>query len=65
MSIESNKGQPAAKTINCIKCMYYYVTWDPVMPKGCKAFGFKTHEIPSVLVKKSSGHACLKFESKL
>jgi hypothetical protein len=61
----NNKEQPQAKAINCIKCAYYYVTWDPSFPKGCKAFGFKTSEIPSALVKKSSGHACLKFEAKL
>ncbi|NHN29411.1 uracil-DNA glycosylase [Paenibacillus agricola] len=64
MRNKSNNEQPVAKPINCIKCVYYYVTWDPAMPKGCKAFGFKTRELPSVVVKKSSGHACLKFEAK-
>ncbi|OMF13549.1 uracil-DNA glycosylase [Paenibacillus sp. FSL H7-0331] len=53
------------KPINCIKCVHYYVTWDPAFPKGCRAFGFKTSEMPSTLVKRSSGHPCLKFESKL
>jgi hypothetical protein len=63
MNDASSKEQPQAK-INCIKCKHYYVTWDPTFPKGCKAFGFKTSELPSVLVKKSSGHPCMNFEPK-
>ncbi|SFL10665.1 hypothetical protein SAMN03159341_103237 [Paenibacillus sp. 1_12] len=63
MKEDSDKAS-AKFIINCIKCVHYYVTWDPAFPRGCKAFGFKTAEMPSTLVKRSSGHPCLKFESK-
>lgn len=49
---------------DCFKCQYFYVTWDPHFPKGCKAFGFKTRQLPSVEVMKASGQACLRFEKK-
>ncbi|WP_342515549.1 hypothetical protein [Sutcliffiella sp. FSL R7-0096] len=47
-----------------MKCKHYYVTWDANFPKGCRAFGFKTNQVPSVAVLRSSGSPCLKFESK-
>ncbi|WP_443661950.1 uracil-DNA glycosylase [Clostridium sp.] len=49
---------------NCCKCIYYYITWDPTYPKGCKLYGFKSANSPSILVKKSSGIACAKFTPK-
>lgn len=51
--------------ISCFKCKHFYVTWDPVSPKGCRAYGFKTHEIPSQVVMRDSGHDCLSFEEKI
>ncbi|WP_404429822.1 hypothetical protein [Sutcliffiella horikoshii] len=53
-----------AKRINCLKCKHYYVTWDAKFPKGCRAFGFKTNQMPSVAVLRSSGSPCLKFDAK-
>jgi hypothetical protein len=50
--------------INCLKCKYYYITWDPAFPKGCKLFGFKSLNLPSMLVKQSSGLPCGKFAPK-
>nr|WP_102710884.1 uracil-DNA glycosylase [Paenibacillus castaneae] len=50
--------------INCLKCKHYYVTWDPKSPKGCKAFGFKTQQMPSSVVLSSSGNPCMHFEEK-
>lgn len=50
--------------VNCMKCQYYYVTWDPQAPKGCKAFGFKTNTMPSLAVFNSSGKPCMNFELK-
>lgn len=40
------------------------VTWDPDSPRGCRAYGFKTKQIPTAVVKKSSGMDCLKYEEK-
>nr|WP_152446166.1 hypothetical protein [Bacillus sp. THAF10] len=52
------------RRINCLTCKYYYVTWDAKFPKGCKAFGFKTNQLPSLAVFRSSGAPCLKYEPK-
>ncbi|QPC47769.1 uracil-DNA glycosylase [Mangrovibacillus cuniculi] len=49
---------------NCFQCQYFYVTWDKHHPRGCKAYGFKTKEMPSMTVKKASGQECLKFLEK-
>jgi hypothetical protein len=51
--------------VNCMACQYYYVTWDPRFPKGCRAFQFKSTNLPSVDVFRSSGERCMKFISKL
>lgn len=50
--------------INCFKCKYYYITWEPSFPKGCKFYGFKSLYSPSILVKQSTGQTCDKFTLK-
>lgn len=50
--------------INCMKCTYFYITWDPNAPKGCKAFGFKSKSMPSVTVLSSSGKPCMHYKAK-
>lgn len=50
--------------IDCFKCHYFRVTWDQNNPRGCEAYGFKTKQIPSLVVKQSSGMDCLKFVPK-
>lgn len=50
--------------VNCFECEYFYVTWDQQNPRACKAYGFKTRELPSVVVKRSSGMECLKYKRK-
>jgi len=45
--------------IICQKCTYYYVTWQTNQPHGCKAYGFKSKQIPSIVVRQSSGTACI------
>jgi len=52
------------KKINCFNCIYFYITWDEKFPRGCKAMGFKSREMPSAVVSKSSGSECLKFRKK-
>lgn len=49
---------------NCLKCEYFYVTWDKTSPKGCKYFGFKTKLLPSVAVQQCSGSECGAFLPK-
>ncbi len=50
--------------INCKLCVYYFVTWQPQNPHGCKAFGFKSKTIPSNEVLKNSGKACTFYKQK-
>jgi len=52
------------KKINCRKCQFYYVTWEAAKPHGCKAYGFKSAQIPSMVVLNSSGAACSLFKEK-
>ena len=52
------------KRINCRRCEYYFVTWEPKQPHGCKAYGFKSPQIPSMVVFKSSGAECSLFKEK-
>ncbi len=48
----------------CRKCRFYYITWDPMRPHGCKAMGFKGKEVPSIVVLRNSGKPCLLFQNK-
>jgi len=52
-----NKNQ-----IHCLKCIHYYSTHEPQTPRGCKLYGFKTQNIPAIVVKKQTGSECLGFE---
>ncbi|AYC28774.1 uracil-DNA glycosylase [Paenisporosarcina cavernae] len=50
--------------INCFECQHFFITWDQRNPRGCKAFGFKTKELPSAVVRRASGMECAKFTPK-
>lgn len=50
--------------IDCFKCKHMYITWEVNCPRGCKAFGFKTKRMPSMVVFETSGEVCLKFTPK-
>ncbi len=50
--------------IICQKCVYYFVTWEPKSPHGCKVYGFKSKVIPSLVVKRSSGQDCGFYSTK-
>jgi len=52
------------KRINCRRCKHYFVTWQAAQPHGCKAYGFKSPQIPSMVVLRSSGVACSLFSEK-
>ncbi|NOZ68367.1 MAG: uracil-DNA glycosylase [Deferribacteres bacterium] len=49
--------------ISCFKCVHFYVTWDERFPRGCRAMNFKSRQMPSTVVYRSSGIRCLKFKS--
>ena len=52
------------KKVNCFQCKHFHTTWNPKFPRACKAYGFKTKEMPSALVLKTTGTECMQFEPK-
>ena len=50
--------------IDCMKCEYFTVTWNPKFPRGCKLYGFKTVAYPSVEVLKATGEECAGYTIK-
>ncbi|WP_024831313.1 hypothetical protein [Ruminiclostridium josui] len=51
--------------VNCLKCKYYFITYDARMPYGCRLFGFKGRQMPSVSVRQSSGNDCQGYDEKV
>gem|GEM_PF-942277 len=52
------------KPVECLKCQYYQVTWDPRLPRGCRFYGFKSSRLPSQVVLESSGEPCKGFKPR-
>lgn len=53
-----------AERVECLRCRSFWVTWNPNLPRGCRAFGFLSREMPSSVVLASSGEPCRLFEPK-
>jgi Zn-dependent M28 family amino/carboxypeptidase len=51
--------------VDCKKCDFFKITWERDLPYACKAFGFKSKEIPSIVVFSSAGKECIKFSAKI
>jgi hypothetical protein len=60
----SNNTAPSTPRINCRECMSFYITWETATPYGCRAHGFKSAQIPSMVVFSTSGEHCLLFRPK-
>ena len=52
------------KRVNCLKCKHYFSTYDPLTPRGCNLYGFRSKDFPSTVVKKESGSECQAFEQR-
>ncbi len=52
------------KANKCLNCKFYYITWNPDFPKGCRAFKFQSKNMPCETVKIESGNECHLFEEK-
>lgn len=50
--------------IDCNRCKHYFITWDSTRPRGCRYFGFKSKNLPSLEVYRNSGQPCQAFEAK-
>jgi hypothetical protein len=51
--------------IICQKCKHYFVTWEKLKPHGCRAYGFKSAQIPSSVVKQTSKLDCSFYAQKI
>ena len=49
---------------DCFHCVHFFVTWEPDRSRGCRAYEFKSPELPSEVVLASSGKACQLYEPK-
>ncbi len=49
---------------DCLHCRHFFVTWEADRPRGCRAYEFKSFELPSEVVRASSGEPCQLFERK-
>lgn len=59
-----NKASPERGAPDCGVCTYYYITYDPSFPYGCRALGFKGKRKPHLDVLEASGAPCLAFLPK-
>lgn len=50
--------------IVCNRCRFFYTTWEPAHPYGCRAHGFKSPRPPSEIVRQASGQDCLSYEPR-
>ena len=49
---------------NCSQCQYFYITFDPETPRGCRLYRFVTARIPSQVIQQQSGMKCMGFRPK-
>ena len=49
---------------DCFKCRYLVITWDKDRPYACQGMGFKSRQIPSIVVRRDSGEHCRLFTPK-
>jgi len=60
VAVKSEKS--AQQPINCRRCKHYYVTWDESFPQGCRLYGVKSRQAPSLAVRDATGAACQFWE---
>lgn len=52
---------PAQSVPNCVKCVNYFVTWEPTHPHGCKLYQFKSKKWPTHDFFGATGKHCQNF----
>lgn len=63
--LNKTKEDNNSKNIDCRKCVHFFVTWEKNCPYGCKAYGFKGPQMPSIVVKSLSGESCYFFKQRV
>ena len=70
MSVDGSDGSDGIKRessltrTSCNSCRYFYITWNNKRPYGCRAMGFMSTRLPSVVVLEIEGRDCLSYEGK-
>jgi hypothetical protein len=49
---------------NCFRCRHFAITWQIKRAYACRLMGFKSAQLPSLVVRRNSGQPCLGFEAK-
>ena len=49
---------------DCFKCRYLIITHEKERPYACGGMGFKSRQLPSVVVRRDSGAHCRLFTPK-
>ncbi|MDR2029341.1 MAG: hypothetical protein LBP93_07380 [Treponema sp.] len=49
---------------DCLKCVYFKITWEPAFPRCCTVFGIKCRNLPSAEVFRATGCHCPSFQLK-
>ncbi len=52
------------RKIKCFSCLYFYITYDPQFPYGCRAVRFRSRGMPAKEISASSGIDCQFFAGK-
>jgi len=60
----SPSGAQRDQRPNCFKCKHFSITWERQRGYACRAMGFKSRQIPWLVVLRESGTPCLMFSPK-
>ncbi len=59
-----SRRETPALSPSCQGCRHYFVTHQGNMPRGCRAYGFKSAKEPAQVVLASSGPPCQLFRPR-
>ena len=59
----SNPGETQPIEPQCADCQYFYITWELNQRYGCRAFGFKSQQLPCRVVLQVDGNPCNSYRS--
>lgn len=52
------------RKIQCLRCKYYQVTYNPQIPHGCRKYQFQSATIPNLVVKRETGTDCQAYVAR-
>ncbi len=63
-TMQEYKGARSPTLPNCLKCVFFKVSWDAAKPRQCVHFNFKSRDMPSHVVFHATGMICPHFQKK-